>query len=304
MSSFAESVDAGRELLEEYGRVPPEDVISHVLAVYQKAINHADVYPCVTNYRFLRPLITEHPLYHETILPRLLATTITDPNAKTKPPPQTILDMGCCFGQDLRALAYAGVPGASLYGVDLHPEYLSLGYALYRDSHIIPSANMIAGDIFDAAGPFDVLKGKMDMIHIISFLHLFSYEDQVKACTRMVQFLRPLTETDTELDGPLIFGRQTGSIDPGTRIRELSDGKRTELFIHSAATFERLWKEVGELTGTRWRVIVVEEPIKKNNRGRVSNVFEPLETVRILVFSVVRVEPRKGGGFFMSCLRR
>jgi SAM-dependent methyltransferase len=197
---------------------------------------------------------------------------------------QSLLDLGCCFGQDSRYYAFRGAPPTSLYGSDLNPEFLELGYELFNDRATM-DGHFIAGDIFAAHGKSDLDKfeEKMDMISATAFLHLFSWEEQVTVCTRMIQFLKPFNKDDEH--GQLIFGRQTASLEPGIRLRENVEWGRKELFMHDLSTFEKLWKEVGLKTGTEWKV---KGNVKALPWEKVNGVVSA-ETARLMDFEVWRV---------------
>ncbi|CZR57363.1 uncharacterized protein PAC_07252 [Phialocephala subalpina] len=120
---FAGADSLARQLLEQYSGIPRGRVKSHIRAIVVKASQHPDPYPCITSFRFLQFEGTQHPLF-DTILYHL-----TTPNSK-----QTLLDIGCCFGQDIRMYAFRGAPTQNLYGVDLYPEFLGLGYELFNDT--------------------------------------------------------------------------------------------------------------------------------------------------------------------------
>lgn len=46
----------------------------------------------------------------------------------------TFLDAGCCFGQEIRYLVQASIPSAQLYGFDLEPDFIDLGYQFFPRS--------------------------------------------------------------------------------------------------------------------------------------------------------------------------
>jgi len=118
-----------------------------------------------------------HVPYYPTILERL------------KTGEQNFLDLGCCFGQELRKLVADGAPPENLYGADLNPEFFDLGYKLFRDKDTLTS-KFIAADIFDPGSELHELDGKIDILYAGSFLHLFSYEGQINACKAIVKLLR------------------------------------------------------------------------------------------------------------------
>lgn len=153
----------------------------------------------------------------------------------------SILDLGCCVAQDLRKLAHDGAPSTNMYGADLHGKFLSLGYDLFLDKHTL-GAKFIEADVFDLDGPLKDLEGRMDIIQIGLFLHIFDLEGQIKACERIVKLGRAVK-------GTLIVGQQTGKQVAGNQAR----GKGVA-FKHNMESFKDMWRVVGERTGTRWEV--------------------------------------------------
>lgn len=128
------------------------------------------------------------------------------------------------------------------------------------------------------------LNGKMDIISATAFLHLFGWEDQVRVCERIVRFLKPLGGREDEKQ--VVFGRQSGSVKPGVRIREEVKWGRQEVFMHDVESFRKLWEEVGKRTGTNWEVrgelrVLGSEGVKG---------IEDAETARLLLFSVWRLD--------------
>ena len=96
------------------------------------------------------------------------------------------------------------------------------------------------------------LDGTIDIIHAASFLHLFTWEEQVQAGMRMV---RLMTEEDS-----LVLGRQVGSTKPGEYARRAYKGGSR--YLHDPDSFQRLWDVIGEETGTKWKVIAELRKVK------------------------------------------
>ena len=150
----------------------------------------------------------------------------------------------------------SGAPPASLYACDLRPEFLELGFELFRDRGTLVGAHFFVADVLgdgedasvSSAGGGDGLReleGKIDVVYAANFLHLFGWEDQVRVCKRIVRLLRPRK-------GSLVFGRQVGDLEAG-EYRHPSN-KGGVMLRHDGASFERMWRLVGEETGTRWGV--------------------------------------------------
>lgn len=134
-------------------------------------------------------------------------------------------------------------------GADLRLEFLDLGYELFQDKGRL-KAHFLEADVFEkdeeAEGGKELRKldGTINIIHAASFLHLFSWEQQVQAGIRMVR----LTTGD-----PLVLGRQVASLVPGEYERRAKQsGTR---YLHDPDSFQKLWDVIGEKTGTKWKVI-------------------------------------------------
>ncbi|KAI1473634.1 hypothetical protein F4774DRAFT_415635 [Daldinia eschscholtzii] len=235
-----------RRFLEKYSGIRTKDVDDHIHEIRDRLW---EIYPyvCVGHFRFLSLKFTLDPSY-KIALNRLLA-----PKSDA-----TFLDVGCCVGQVLRQLAFDGVDSSRLYGTDLEPRFLDAGYDLFKDQNKL-KATFVAGDMLSHSGQngeddgkLKVLYGKMNIIHATSFFHLFTWEDQVRAASKMVKFLNA--------DDPdvMIFGRQVGTTTPGDR----EGARKSKRFLHNATSWQELWDEVGKETGTAWRTEVneIEEP--------------------------------------------
>lgn len=158
------------------------------------------------------------------------------------------------MGQVIRQLAFDGINPSRLYGTDLEPRFLDMGFDLFMDRNKFKTA-FVAGDMLEGGEGDESLKaldGMMSVIHATSFFHLFTWENQVRVAIRMVRFLDP---DDADV---MIFGRHVGATTPGDR--EGAGGSKR--YLHNAESWQNLWEEVGRLTGTSWRTEAndIEEP--------------------------------------------
>ena len=174
-------------------------------------------------------------------------------------PSPTLLDLGCCLGQDLRRLVFDGVSSDRLVGVDLHPGFVEQGDELFRDRATL-KAKFITTDILDdwPENPLSKLNRSIDVVHAASFLHLWGWDTQVKVCEWIVKLLR---------DGPgsMVLGRQVGNSKPGEYPNATDKGG--VMWRHDLESFRRLWEVVGSKTGTKWRV-EAELRVLDGNAGR------------------------------------
>ncbi len=158
---------------------------------------------------------------------------------------ENFLDLGCCFGQEIRQLVFDGAPSSNTYGSDVWGEFMSIGYELFRDKKRLQST-FIAADVFDDASPLAGLAGQMNIVYTGAFFHLFSLEEQEKAALRVVQLLAPQP-------GSMIVGRQSGSEDAGEFSRA-GDKSGRKHFRHNPQSWKELWDRIGEKTGSKWSV--------------------------------------------------
>ncbi|KAL8701644.1 MAG: hypothetical protein Q9201_004801 [Fulgogasparrea decipioides] len=153
-----------------------------------------------------------------------------------------LLDLGCCFAQEIRKLVHDGAPSENLYACDINRQFLDLGYELFRDRHTLDS-HMIAADMFQDDGPLSELEGKMNFIHASFLLHLFGWEKQVYACKRMIKLLQPVP-------GAMVFGKQTAN-STGQNVYHQATGR---MWRHDEKSFKAMWELVGQQTETCWNV--------------------------------------------------
>ncbi|KAI1092035.1 hypothetical protein F5B19DRAFT_483538 [Rostrohypoxylon terebratum] len=255
-----------RGFLEKYSGIRPKDIDEHIHEIRDRLW---DIYPyvCVGHFRFLSLKFTLDPRYR-IVLNRLLA-----PHSEAN-----FLDVGCCVGQVLRKLAFDGVDSSRLFGTDLEPRFIEVGYDLFKDRDKL-KATFAAGDMLSQGdesssghSSLEMFDGRMNIIHATCFFHLFTRENQIRAAQRMVQFLNP--------DDPdvIIFGRQVGTTTPGDR----EGAKKTKKFLHNAASWQDLWDEVGKLTGTAWRTEL--EEMEESDARLDGHTDETLRGIRFGVF--------------------
>ncbi|KAL6721972.1 hypothetical protein ACLMJK_001077 [Lecanora helva] len=245
---------AARKVLEEYSGVPPAEVQSHVLKVRECAWQ-IHPFPCIGSVRFLDFSLSTMPSY-KTIIASLSKTN----------DPTTLLDVGCCFGQDLRKLIVDGAPASQVVGVDLRPEFIDLGYELFLDRATF-DGRFVAGDVFDKTpgNSLEALEGTISFVHVTHFFHLFDREQQVAAASRLVRFLK-------DEPGTVILGRQLGAENPGAH--EHRAGTNGMAYSHDQESFQKFWGEVGAVTKTPWKLDTSMETVMLNGMPLLILNFE------------------------------
>lgn len=174
-----------------------------------------------------------------------------------------------------------------LYGCDLRPDFFDCGFDLFRDRDTL-KATLFEANVFDAQSGLTDLYGKIDIIYIGSFLHLFGYTQQVEVCVKIVKLLNDKV-------GSMVLGRQVGDPNPGEYHAQTQGVKF--IMRHSPETFAQMWEEVGKLTGTKWQVdanlkkiddkgmVTSEEPERKDKKEEDPGIWLPKPR---LTFSVIR----------------
>ncbi|KAK4994382.1 hypothetical protein LTR66_005572 [Elasticomyces elasticus] len=171
-----------------------------------------DPWTCIGINGFYKTYINDLPSYPE-ILSRLKRG-------------QNLLDIGCCFAQDIRRLVYDGVPSKNLRGADLHEELIDLGYDLFRDRMTL-KAEFVVGDVLKEY-EYERFNSKMDVVLANLFFHITQPRK-----------------------GSVIVRRQLGSIDP----KEVTAPPRgSKVFLHNAETLKKLWDDIGVAVDTLWKV--------------------------------------------------
>lgn len=226
LKELTELDEVTREVFEKYSGLSSDAVIPHIVEVRNRAFD-VYPYPCIGLFRFLDLGIQKSPQYSE-VLQRLKDG-------------QSFLDIGCCFGQDIRRLVADGAPSENTYGSDLRKDFIELGYDLFLDKETLKT-KFIAGDVFDPDASIKQLDGKIGIIHAASFFHLFNWDEQVKIAKLFVSLLNPEA-------GVLVIGRQMANVEAG----EYSFSDKTR-YRHNDESFKRMWKLVGDETGTNWQV--------------------------------------------------
>lgn len=96
----------------------------------------------------------------------------------------TLIDFGCCLGQDIRQLVHDGVPLSQLRGYELDHFFIEQGYELFRDREKMREKKIFnAGDIFD--DEFLNSVAPADYVYVGSFIHLFDAATQREVCRRL-----------------------------------------------------------------------------------------------------------------------
>ena len=199
-----------------------------------------------------------------------------------------LLEVGCCFGQNIRKIVWDGVSPDRVVGLAFVSQFIELGYDLFRDRDRLESCFIVWNPVHCAPRQ-DIerrIERKVDMIYIGAYMHLFPYEMQVSVCRDLVRLLRPLKSAETRApaedvgrsvgqcrsadnsqvssepySNQLIFGRQVGFLARAGHYKHPDLMVLSPVFYHSPTTFREMWARVGRETGTRWNVTIRTEMI-------------------------------------------
>jgi len=230
----------------QIGITDEEELKNHIVSVVDRAYKIFR-YRCVRDFLFLRIGITSLPAY-----PRLLALSRERKDL-------IMLDIGCCFGVDVRKVIQEGFPAQNVIASDLRPEFWDLGHALFRSTPESFPVAFIPGDAFDdsfinlSAAPttgdislatvrksLNPLKGHIAVIHAAYLFHLFGEQEQVELACRLGALLSPEP-------GSMILGGQRGSEVAGNAANPVR-GKT--IYRHSPESWRSLWDGVVFPRGT------------------------------------------------------
>ncbi|KAF2095856.1 hypothetical protein NA57DRAFT_78633 [Rhizodiscina lignyota] len=226
--------DSSRALLREYSKIPNEEIDEWLQKIRQEAFSIFP-YPCIGMYRFLDLMLPSTSVYDEVLM------RIKDG--------EKFLDLGCCFGQEIRQLVFDGALPENLYRCDLHDEFLQLGYKLFEDTPETMKATFFPAGVFDDSSVLTKHYGKFSIIYTGSFFHLFDYNQQLAIAHRVIQLLAPKPDT-------LVIGQQLGNDPPGLAALSGFKGERPR-YRHNSESWKELWDRVGKEVGMKFRTEVV-----------------------------------------------
>ncbi|KAH9891083.1 hypothetical protein C8Q73DRAFT_109551 [Cubamyces lactineus] len=227
------------------GITDEEELKRHILAVQAEAYA-VFPYPCIRRFAFL-----DFRIGHLHGYDQLLKLGKERKDA-------IFLDIGCCFGNDIRYAAKGGFPVKQIVASDLHAEYWGLGHKLFRSTQESFPVKFIPGDVFDAshvavAPPIytptsepvpdlsgltslNPLRGHVSAIHASAFFHLFDEAKQEHVARALAGLL-------SAEPGSIIFGTHGSAPSKGAKAFSFGlNGEGTHtMFCHSPESWKDLW---------------------------------------------------------------
>ena len=249
-------------LLAAYSSIEVESQKAHITRFRNEAYEKYP-YPCLGRWRFLDLDLSIHPLYQSEILPPL-----TSKGVETDAADWVFLDLGCCLGQDIRKLIFDGADSSRVYGADLRPEFIEVGYSFFGDTEKFPPSHFVApADVFDfsPSSALSRLDGKVGILHTCAVFHLFDLDEQKKMAQRVLKLLNPARKR------VLVVGGQVGSIHPGEVARRRGSGTR---YRHDADTWRKFWEDV--VSEQEWKDKIQGVTVESLLEERISGLGENL----------------------------
>lgn len=260
-----------------------EEFETHLLSIQAEAYE-VYPYPCIRLFWWARPGISRLFPYKDLLkLGRERDGAI-------------FLDIGCCFGTDIREAITDGFPLKNVVASDLLQEFWDLGHRMFRTAPDAFPVTFVPGNVFDPehlsiVPPFaansppvttapdlstltslNPLRGHISAIYTSCFFHLFPEDAQFRLACALAGLLSPIP-------GSMIFGKQIGLSESGYLEDPLI---RRRLFCHSSRSWSELWDgEVFPKGTVKVLAFMTEFP--------KAEIYPEADSLRLLIWSVTRL---------------
>ncbi|KAI0720552.1 hypothetical protein C8T65DRAFT_633472 [Cerioporus squamosus] len=265
-----------------------DELKTHIIAVQTKAFG-LYMYPCIRMFEFMRLKIARLPAY-----PQFIQLGKEREGA-------TFLDMGCCFGNDVRKAVLDGWPVEGAIACDLSKKLWDLGHELFRSTPETFPVPFLEGDILNpsflslapplptsttnaAPAPklssvttLSELHGHLSAIFTGAFFHLFNFDQQLHVARLLAGLLSPLP-------GSMLLGVQGGRAEKGL----WCPAEGTRMNCHSPDSWREMWEGIFAEVGAK---VEVQARLQKAPGGDSMFGTYPGNTdpYHVLQWSVVRL---------------
>ncbi|KAF8815539.1 hypothetical protein BYT27DRAFT_7193283 [Phlegmacium glaucopus] len=223
-----------------------EELKQHIIGVQRKAYSGVFQYPYIRVFQFARMTLARLPAYQ----------ALLELGRKRKG--AIFIDLGCCFGNDLRKAVQDGYPVENVLASDLRGDLWHLGHELFKSTPESFPVPFVQGDILDLNflepdGPFSLespattpipslktlaslnpLRGHVSAVYTAAFFHLFSEEDQLRIAKMLAGLLSP--EPGSMLLGVHAANDVKGFLGPDSIV--------TKRFCHSPESWKGMWEDI------------------------------------------------------------
>ncbi|KAJ4463391.1 hypothetical protein C8J55DRAFT_531995 [Lentinula edodes] len=247
-----------------------EKLKKRIVEIAQKAL---DVYPyhCIWTFGFLRFRILRSQSGYKQLLE--LGATRRD---------ALFLDIGCCFGNDIRKAIEDGFPAQNVIASDLRPDFWNFGHQLFNTDPKTFPVTFVPGDVLSSSfistqpplllPPHESPPNSIPPVSLQSLLLLHPNPNPTDPnSTLNAQSLNPLRghlsaihtsaffhlfKKDEQLliakklasllspvPGSIIFGSHRGAATPQEGERSDSTARGTLLYRHSPESWKEMWEK-------------------------------------------------------------
>jgi len=218
-----------------------ETLRAHIIKLWLICKKNYHAYRCIERFMFLKPRLSKHFAY-QSLLAKL--KSVDQPLQSSK----KVIDLGCCFGQEVRQLILEGISTKDIYAADIHDGYWNAGREFFMDnlSHLSTKLDGITTIFEDFAKPYpltndytdrvvDSLANNFEAVICQMVFHVLTKEQTENLTKRMGDMLK---------NGGILIGSCVGSREEaacsGTTPK--GDGLR---YIHSLKSLKELLNEHG-----------------------------------------------------------
>lgn len=253
-----------------------EKLREHVLAVWAEVKRTAHVYRCVQTMTFLSPRVNLHPCYKQ-----LLAAARA---AEVEGKPFYVLDVGCGFGQDTRALVLDGIKPDGITVADVTSTYWEGGRQVFGDADGPSCLSTVRTAFGDWAAPLDTpddiardFQGHFNAVALMLVLHVLSKEQSDALLLRLAGVSAP---------GAILVGAAAGAEFGGVWAGTKAPVGEKPRWLHSAASLEASLAAAG--WGVRIQIDVGQSITWSEGAAPRPETPPELGQMRYLQFAAVR----------------
>jgi hypothetical protein len=175
------------------------------------------------------------------------------------------LDLGTCFGQDIRKLVFDGVPVERLWASDIEQHLINVGFKMFNDKDKLPRSHFLCpGDLLTNSpeDKLNLLDDRVTILHLTAVFHLFTFDEQKTVADRCLRLLRKDTGEPV-----FLVGAHVGSAACGPFTRKNVSEEYSHKYRHNEHSWKELWDSVRGTVEWKDKIAKVELKSKLLDRG-------------------------------------